>query len=607
MNHLLTYTLIIEDDSSEQQAGHFKLASFHQYAIRMCVVVHETPTSDSAHPSQTPDASNEILPSLCSAWIYEFEETRFVAVTHYQNERVNALKKNYNPHAKGFKDGQTELETARLLQQQSTQREKRGKPQGFPSKVYSISSKELSAMVSSEFSINLETHLSKKSKGKMPVRAPQASNQKRSASNASGSSKRRRVGSRRFRRSYESSEDSESEEEEDWENETDAEQGDDQDDQDDFAKDEDDADEGGIVSSLESTSTTRLNVASTSAPKAGGFKTSLVQQHLPTSASSAPSHPKRSAPHSNYMLRPRNRAVSLSIPSRQVVSTSKQRSHSSHGLSQIPAQSTVVPDFEISTWRSALDRLKAAETSPIQHQTSKPQIPKVENETFKTNAITNTHRYRSHSIAFVPIMQGGAITSHTHPRDLQRLHYHQMLPVPQSHYYQDNGNSSKQTYYHNLNSVHTHTYQQPASYPTPRQTPVPPSPIPVPLRSRSLSSQHQVHTLSPIANPMMQIHHHGQVSGPKTITLPPIGAILNSPRAHARVVGVADVYNNHNHGDHQTLLAADAVGTMSSTHMNMMNVACLTNPNPSVSMSASSSSPLDFLASFCATILSEEK
>lgn len=28
--------------------------------------------------------------------------TEFIAVTHYQNERVTELKKNYNPHAKGF-------------------------------------------------------------------------------------------------------------------------------------------------------------------------------------------------------------------------------------------------------------------------------------------------------------------------------------------------------------------------------------------------------------------------------------------------------------------------------------------------------------------------
>lgn len=31
-----------------------------------------------------------------------FNETEFIAVTHYQNERITLLKKSYNPHAKGF-------------------------------------------------------------------------------------------------------------------------------------------------------------------------------------------------------------------------------------------------------------------------------------------------------------------------------------------------------------------------------------------------------------------------------------------------------------------------------------------------------------------------
>ncbi|KAG0006902.1 T-box transcription factor tbx21 [Modicella reniformis] len=35
---------------------------------------------------------------------HTFDRTTFVAVTHYQNHRVNDLKKAYNPHAKGFRD-----------------------------------------------------------------------------------------------------------------------------------------------------------------------------------------------------------------------------------------------------------------------------------------------------------------------------------------------------------------------------------------------------------------------------------------------------------------------------------------------------------------------
>ncbi|KAJ3087051.1 hypothetical protein HK102_011906 [Quaeritorhiza haematococci] len=43
-----------------------------------------------------------------------FKETVFVAVTHYQNEKVNSLKKNYNPHAKGFKDSTAKAVASRI-------------------------------------------------------------------------------------------------------------------------------------------------------------------------------------------------------------------------------------------------------------------------------------------------------------------------------------------------------------------------------------------------------------------------------------------------------------------------------------------------------------
>ncbi|CAG8457453.1 2434_t:CDS:1 [Racocetra fulgida] len=67
--------------------GHFCLTSFHKYQPRVKMVKHATNINDN---------DQEIVTS--------FEETTFIAVTHYQNDAVNSLKKNYNPHAKGFKD-----------------------------------------------------------------------------------------------------------------------------------------------------------------------------------------------------------------------------------------------------------------------------------------------------------------------------------------------------------------------------------------------------------------------------------------------------------------------------------------------------------------------
>jgi hypothetical protein len=37
---------------------------------------------------------------------FTFDETIFTAVTAYQNERITKLKIEYNPFAKGFRDGQ---------------------------------------------------------------------------------------------------------------------------------------------------------------------------------------------------------------------------------------------------------------------------------------------------------------------------------------------------------------------------------------------------------------------------------------------------------------------------------------------------------------------
>ncbi|CAG8449199.1 17295_t:CDS:2 [Dentiscutata heterogama] len=75
------------NNSSSLPDGHFCLTSFHKYQPRVKMIKHATDINDH---------DQEIITA--------FEETTFIAVTHYQNDAVNSLKKNYNPHAKGFKD-----------------------------------------------------------------------------------------------------------------------------------------------------------------------------------------------------------------------------------------------------------------------------------------------------------------------------------------------------------------------------------------------------------------------------------------------------------------------------------------------------------------------
>ncbi|KNC97785.1 uncharacterized protein SPPG_06782 [Spizellomyces punctatus DAOM BR117] len=74
--------------------GYFYLNSFHQYQPRVHLIKHSAEGQ--------------------SVTTYLFEETKFIAVTHYQSEKVNSLKKNYNPHAKGFKDYETKLAALRI-------------------------------------------------------------------------------------------------------------------------------------------------------------------------------------------------------------------------------------------------------------------------------------------------------------------------------------------------------------------------------------------------------------------------------------------------------------------------------------------------------------
>ncbi|KAF9929778.1 hypothetical protein FBU30_001214 [Linnemannia zychae] len=64
----------------------FHMASFHKYCPRIYL------TQLAKDPNDKPLVT-----------MYHFKRTEFMAVTHYQNFRVNDLKKLHNPHARGFR------------------------------------------------------------------------------------------------------------------------------------------------------------------------------------------------------------------------------------------------------------------------------------------------------------------------------------------------------------------------------------------------------------------------------------------------------------------------------------------------------------------------
>ncbi|XP_015592941.1 T-box transcription factor TBX10 [Cephus cinctus] len=72
--------------------GHIILNSMHRYQPRCHVVVAPSP------PGSAPDPRTENFKT------FTFSETRFTAVTAYQNHRITQLKIASNPFAKGFRD-----------------------------------------------------------------------------------------------------------------------------------------------------------------------------------------------------------------------------------------------------------------------------------------------------------------------------------------------------------------------------------------------------------------------------------------------------------------------------------------------------------------------
>lgn len=64
----------------------FHMTSFHKYSPRIYLMQRAKDTHD-----------------IINSIVYRFDRTEFIAVTHYQNYKVNDLKKSHNPHAKGFR------------------------------------------------------------------------------------------------------------------------------------------------------------------------------------------------------------------------------------------------------------------------------------------------------------------------------------------------------------------------------------------------------------------------------------------------------------------------------------------------------------------------
>lgn len=99
--------------------GHIILNSMHRYQPRCHVVVAPSP------PGSAPDPRTENFKTFC------FPETRFTAVTAYQNHRITQLKIASNPFAKGFRDCESdECDTVTVPMQNPAKRAATGTTAG---------------------------------------------------------------------------------------------------------------------------------------------------------------------------------------------------------------------------------------------------------------------------------------------------------------------------------------------------------------------------------------------------------------------------------------------------------------------------------------------
>jgi hypothetical protein len=76
----------------------FPLQSFRHFQPRVHLVEHPRVM----HPVRNPSPSHYACNTRVLTHI--FIQCQFIAVTHYQNQQINALKKVFNPHAKSFKE-----------------------------------------------------------------------------------------------------------------------------------------------------------------------------------------------------------------------------------------------------------------------------------------------------------------------------------------------------------------------------------------------------------------------------------------------------------------------------------------------------------------------
>merc|ERR1712183_1144720 len=95
MKQIVSFDKLKLTNNLTDDNGHIILNSMHRFQPRFHVVLH-----DNSHGSVSRAEENYKT--------FVFEETKFYAVTAYQNHRITQLKINKNPFAKGFRDNNSD-------------------------------------------------------------------------------------------------------------------------------------------------------------------------------------------------------------------------------------------------------------------------------------------------------------------------------------------------------------------------------------------------------------------------------------------------------------------------------------------------------------------
>lgn len=100
MKQIVSFDKIKLTNNQVDDNGHIILNSMHRYQPRVHVLY--IPTGGDGQRILSPDAS--VGQTIRTYKTFSFPETRFMAVTAYQNHRITQLKIVSNPYARGFRD-----------------------------------------------------------------------------------------------------------------------------------------------------------------------------------------------------------------------------------------------------------------------------------------------------------------------------------------------------------------------------------------------------------------------------------------------------------------------------------------------------------------------